>query len=123
MSQIRKALAVVLASTLVLAVAPATGWQSAEAQFRRQPPPGGGGRRPPPPQQRRSNGGGAAAGAAFGILAGALIGSAIQAQQQEEARRRAMYDDAIADCAARFRSYDPETQTYLGRDGRVRRCP
>lgn len=112
-----------LASTLVLSVAPATGWQSAEAQFRRPPPPGGGRGPGPAPQQRRSGGGGAAAGAAFGILAGALIGSAIQAQQQQEMQRRQMYDDAIADCAARFRSYDPETQTYLGRDGRVRRCP
>ncbi len=30
---------------------------------------------------------------------------------------------AIADCARRFRSYDPNSQSYLGRDGRRHSCP
>ena len=30
---------------------------------------------------------------------------------------------AIADCAARFRSYDPATGTFLGYDGRRHPCP
>jgi hypothetical protein len=29
----------------------------------------------------------------------------------------------IASCARRFRSYDPDSQTYLGRDGRRHSCP
>ena len=29
----------------------------------------------------------------------------------------------VAYCARRFRSYDPNSQTYLGRDGRRRPCP
>jgi hypothetical protein len=31
--------------------------------------------------------------------------------------------DAAANCAQRFRSYDPSSQTYLARDGRRVRCP
>jgi hypothetical protein len=30
---------------------------------------------------------------------------------------------AMNDCAARFRSYNPQTGTYMGRDGRPHRCP
>lgn len=30
---------------------------------------------------------------------------------------------SVATCQARFRSYDPATGTYLGRDGRRHRCP
>jgi hypothetical protein len=29
----------------------------------------------------------------------------------------------VANCARRFRSYDPNSQTYLGRDGRRHPCP
>lgn len=29
----------------------------------------------------------------------------------------------VAQCARRFRSYDPSSQTYLGRDGRRHPCP
>jgi hypothetical protein len=29
----------------------------------------------------------------------------------------------VKDCSARYRSYDPVTRTYVGRDGNVRRCP
>jgi hypothetical protein len=31
--------------------------------------------------------------------------------------------EAIGVCARRFRSYDPASQTYLGRDGRRHSCP
>jgi hypothetical protein len=30
---------------------------------------------------------------------------------------------AVADCAARLRSYDPASGTYLGFDGRRHPCP
>lgn len=109
-------------SVMLLVGTPVGGTGSAEAQYRRPPPPGAGGR-PPRPAPNRRSGNSAAAGAAVGILGGLLIGSAIEAQRQEEARRQMLYEDAIADCARRFRSYDPESQTYVGRDGRVRRCP
>jgi hypothetical protein len=31
--------------------------------------------------------------------------------------------DAIAYCARRYRTYDPDTGTYVGRHGVVRSCP
>ena len=31
--------------------------------------------------------------------------------------------DAVAYCSRRFRSYDPQSGTYLGKDGRRRSCP
>lgn len=34
-----------------------------------------------------------------------------------------VYDDAIAYCIRRFRSYDIRTRTYLGYDGRRHPCP
>jgi hypothetical protein len=33
------------------------------------------------------------------------------------------YADAIAYCARRYRSYDPDTGTYVGRHGAVLSCP
>lgn len=35
----------------------------------------------------------------------------------------AVYDDAVAYCLRRFRSYDPRTGTYLGYDGYRHPCP
>jgi hypothetical protein len=32
-------------------------------------------------------------------------------------------DDAIAECARRFRTYDPASQTYVVRKGQRARCP
>jgi hypothetical protein len=32
-------------------------------------------------------------------------------------------DDAVASCMRRFRSYDPQTGTYLGNDGQRHHCP
>ena len=64
---------------------------------------------------RGYGGGNIGAGVAIGIGA-AVIGGAIAA---EEARRR----DAIGYCMQRYRSYDPQSMTYLGRDGIRRSCP
>ena len=69
---------------------------------------GGGGR-------GRGRGRGRGIGPALGIGA-AIIGGAIIADQ---ARRR----DAIEYCMERYRSYDPESMTYLGFDGLRHPCP
>jgi len=34
-----------------------------------------------------------------------------------------VYADPVASCAARFRSYNPATHTYVGNDGRPHHCP
>jgi hypothetical protein len=58
------------------------------------------------------NGAGAvAAGAAIGLLLGAIV--ATQAQHQQ----------GVDYCMQRYRSYDPRSGTFLGRDGRRYRCP
>jgi hypothetical protein len=36
---------------------------------------------------------------------------------------KATHQRGVKDCAARYRSYDPATHTYIGRDGNARRCP
>jgi hypothetical protein len=46
-----------------------------------------------------------------GFVAGAIAGAA------------ARNADAVAWCESRYRSYDPASGTYLGRDGRRHRCP
>jgi hypothetical protein len=58
-------------------------------------------------------GGGDAAGAvAAGVAAGLLLGViANEAARQDEQQQSADY------CAQRYRSYDPESGTYMGRDG------
>ena len=63
--------------------------------------------------------GGGGVGAAVGIGVGAaIIGGAIAASAAEQQRR-----DAVSYCMQRYRSYDPESMTYLGRDGMRRSCP
>jgi hypothetical protein len=58
-------------------------------------------------------------GAAIGIGVGAaIIGGAIAASAAEQQRR-----DAVSYCMQRYRSYDPNSMTYLGRDGMRRSCP
>jgi BA14K-like protein len=58
------------------------------------------------------NGAGAvAAGAAIGLLLGAIV--ATQAQRQQ----------GVDYCMQRYRSYDPRSGTFLGRDGQRYRCP
>ena len=55
--------------------------------------------------------GAAAAGAAIGLFLGAVIATEAQRQQ------------AISYCSRRFRTFDPNSMTYVGRDGRRHRCP
>jgi hypothetical protein len=83
---------------------------------------------------RRNSGAGIAAGVIGGLAAGAIIGGAI-ASQQAQAAPGVVYQpapgvvyadpgsDADAYCAARFRSYDPRSGTYLGYDGLRHACP
>jgi BA14K-like protein len=67
-------------------------------------------------QRGRGRGGGdIGLGIGLGIGA-AVIGGAIAAQQAQQ-------QDAIGYCMQRFRSYDPESMTYVGRDGLRHRCP
>ncbi len=62
---------------------------------------------------------GSGVGAAVGIGVGAaIIGGAIAASAAEQQRQ-----DAINYCLQRYRSYDPNSMTYLGRDGMRRSCP
>jgi len=50
-----------------------------------------------------------------GLAAGAIIGGAIANSQAQS--------NAASYCAQRFRSYDPGSGTYLGRDGLRHPCP
>jgi hypothetical protein len=55
-----------------------------------------------------------------GLAAGAIIGGAIAAgaaQQNAQAQQNANY------CAQRYRSYDPQSGTYLNNDGNRYACP
>ena len=63
----------------------------------------------------RGNGVGAAVGIGVGA---AIIGGAIAASAAEQQRR-----DAVNYCMQRYRSFDPESMTYQGRDGFRRPCP
>ncbi len=74
----------------------------------------GGGRRA---GGRRGGGrrGGGNAGVAAGIAGGLLLGTVIL---NEAARQQ-----AIDNCARRFRSYDRDSMTYIGRDGYEHPCP
>jgi hypothetical protein len=62
---------------------------------------------------------GGGVGAAVGIGVGAaIIGGAIAASAAEQQRQQ-----AVGYCMQRYRSYDPNSQTYLGRDGMRYSCP
>ena len=50
-----------------------------------------------------------------GLAAGAIIGGAI-------ANSRAQASESQVSCAQRYRSYDPASGTYLGKDGRRHVC-
>ena len=56
------------------------------------------------------------ASVAAGILGGLLLG-AIIANEAQRSNRSVEY------CVRRFRSYDPQSGTYLGNDGYRHRCP
>jgi hypothetical protein len=57
------------------------------------------------------NGAAIAAGAIGALFLGAVIASEAQRQQ------------AISYCAQRYRSFDPNSMTYAGRNGQRYRCP
>ncbi len=62
---------------------------------------------------RRGNDiGAAAAGAAIGLAIGAIVASEAARQNQ-----------AVEYCMQRYRSYNPQTGTWIDRRGRVHRCP
>lgn len=68
------------------------------------------------------------AGIAAGVIGGALAAGALAAPAYPAYPAPApVYGapdaDAIAYCSRRFRSYDPETGTYIGAGGVVRSCP
>lgn len=68
----------------------------------------------------RGRGWGGDVGVGVGIgIGAAVIGGAIAASEAEAARRQ----DAIGYCMQRYRSFDPESMTYMGRDGIRRPCP
>ena len=58
-------------------------------------------------------GAGIALGVGAAVIGGAIAASAAQARQQE----------AINYCMQRYRSYDPQSMTYLSSDGYRRQCP
>jgi hypothetical protein len=68
---------------------------------------------------RGRGGGGRGVGIGLGVAAG-VIGGAIIADQY---RRRQSEDDAVRYCMQRFRSYNPETGTYISAGGIERPCP
>lgn len=78
---------------------------------------------------RRGGGIGPGGAAALGILGGAIIGGIIASQPPPPpppgvyAAPPGDYDDAVAYCMQRYRSYDPYSQTYLGFDGLRHPCP
>lgn len=52
-----------------------------------------------------------------GVATGLIVGGALAAQS------RAQADSAVEYCMNRFRSYDPQSGTYLGYDGNRHPCP
>ena len=65
---------------------------------------------------RGGGGGGGGGGAvAAGVLGGLLLGTIIA----NEAQR----NQGVDYCMQRYRSYDPNSMTYLGNDGRRHSCP
>ena len=68
-------------------------------------------------QHRHHGGGGGGDGGAIaaGVIGGLILGAVIANEAQRQ--------NAVNYCAQRFRSYDPGSGTYVGRDGRRHRCP
>lgn len=83
---------------------------------------------------RGGRGAAVGAGIAAGVIGGALAAGALAGPRYVEPApiygapvRAYGYGesdvDAVAYCSRRFRSYDPETGTYIGSGGVVRSCP
>jgi BA14K-like protein len=58
---------------------------------------------------------------AWGVAAGLL--ATAPAYYDGYGYEASAYDDAVAYCSQRFRSYDPASGTYIGSDGYPRPCP
>lgn len=76
----------------------------------------------------RAIAGGIAAGALGALAAGALLAPGPVYAEPVYPAPAPVYGgyadaDAVAYCSRRFRSYDPETGTYIGTGGVVRACP
>jgi len=56
-------------------------------------------------------------GAGAGLAAGAIIGATVA-----NSAAQPVYDDHYAWCSQRYRSYDPNTDTFIGSNGLRRRC-
>jgi hypothetical protein len=63
----------------------------------------------------RGGGGGDGGAVAAGVLGGLLLGAVIANEAQRS--------NSVDYCMRRFRSYDPQSGTYLGRDGYRHSCP
>lgn len=75
---------------------------------------------------RGGRGAAVGAGIAAGVLGGALAAGALAAPPVYAAPAPVYVDpdaDAVAYCSRRFRTYDPETGTYIATGGVVRACP
>lgn len=80
---------------------------------------------------RRYNGGAAVGAGIAGLAAGAIIAGAIANQNREPVYGDGYYEggaapvmgDEVSYCMQRFRSYDPNSGTYLGYDGIRHACP
>lgn len=100
----------------VVATTGAMGVSSAYAQRGRGRGGGGGGRGRGGGGRGRGGGNigtGIAIGVGAAVIGGAIAASAAQARQQQ----------AIDYCMQRYRSYDPQSMTYLASDGYRRQCP
>ena len=64
---------------------------------------------------RGGGGGGDGAGVAAGVLGGLLLGAIIANESQR--------GQGVEYCMRRYRSYDPQSMTYMGSDGRRHSCP
>jgi hypothetical protein len=71
-------------------------------------------RRQYPPRRHDDHGDDAGAAVAAGIF-GLILGGIIAAEAQRQ--------QSITYCAQRFRSYDPQSMTFLGTDGLRHPCP
>ncbi len=75
---------------------------------------------------RGGRGAAVGAGIAAGVLGGALAAGALAAPPVYAAPAPVYVSpdaDAVAYCSRRFRTYDPETGTYIATGGVVRACP
>jgi hypothetical protein len=118
--------AAVPSSTSALPLAPASGGAALVTQINESTP-----------IVQVRNGGAVAAGVIGGLIVGGIIGSharpyyygypppyyAYPPYYPYPAYGPYAYDPGIAYCMRRFRSYDPYSMTYVGRDGRRRSCP